>query len=145
MIDFEKIPIELKNLLVHSLLLPFWYITIYLFLPELYITGDFILIISTCICLTISSAFVFTFFLLLKQPKKREKNWLDKDICIVSCIYQIIWFSFLLMASYVSKKISNNTFEFYGFVLFYFLPLFLFIYVLSLDIKRDKNLEEKTK
>ena len=141
MTDFKNIPLELKNLLVHSLMLPFWYMSIYVFYPELYNKSDSIIIYATCICLTICSAFIAS--MLTLATEKEEKDILHRNIVYPSCVIQISWFSLLFIISYVSKKVWNNTFEFYGFVLTYFIFMLILYILFSNETRKETNKGEQ--
>lgn len=72
--DLKNIPLQLKNFLVNSSLLPFWYVVIYIYLPSVYNTNDRWLIISFCICLTLVSYIVSSkIFIYVEEITRRQE------------------------------------------------------------------------
>lgn len=118
MIDFSRIPLEVKNLLVNILLLPFWYLAIYIFHPNLYQSNDFFIILSVCICLILISSLVTS--IVFVNINKGKNHILNSTIVYSSVVFQIFILSVLIFLSYLFKVYFNEIFLFYGFVLTYF-------------------------
>ena len=135
--DFKNLPEDLTNLLSHSLMLPFWYVAIYIFHPELYSTNDYILITALTVCLTISSATITTSIIVLVS--NGTEGLLDKKVVYPSIYFQIVFFSSILILSYIFKLVTGCTFEFYGFVLFYFIPKIFLVYIVNKPKKTYKQ------
>lgn len=138
LVTFKDLPKDLTRLLSHTLMLPFWYVAIYIFHPKLYASNDIILIVALTICLAISSATLTTSIIVLASRPK--KYILDKSIVYPSIYFEIISLSLVLMFSYISKLEFDCTFEFYGFVLANFIPkLFILYFLDNRRLKRDKK------
>lgn len=98
MIDISKIPKRLRTLLINLILLPYWYISVYIFHPSLYNTGDFLIIISVCIGLTIISSF-FSHFVI----SNGKSHFLEENNVILATALQIILLSSIIFLGYLSK------------------------------------------
>ena len=129
LINLKDLPKDLINLLPHALMLPYWYISIYIFYPELYASNDIFLIISLTISLTISSAAITTTIFLNVSPTKDEM--LSKKTVYPTIYFEIILFSIILILSYIFKVLVNCFFEFYGFVLAITIPKLFLLYKLN--------------
>lgn len=138
LVTFKDLPKDLTRLLSHSLMLPFWYVAIYIFHPELYSTNDYILITALTVCLTISSATITTSIIVLVS--NGTEGLLDKKVVYPSIYLQIVFFSSILILSYIFKIETGYTFKFYGFVLFYFIPKIIITYRLN----KPKKTYERT-
>ena len=57
-IDFNSLPLDFQNILATFLVVPMWYVVIYVFGPEIYATNDMILIFSICISLSLLSSLI---------------------------------------------------------------------------------------
>jgi hypothetical protein len=73
----KDIPLKLKNFLVNSALLPFWYVAIYMYLPSVYNTNDLWLIISFCICLTLLSYIISLNFFIYVERINRSQEYIS--------------------------------------------------------------------
>ena len=137
MIDFTEFLKHLKNLLIHILIFPYWYISIYVFHDDFYKSADSILLVALSTCLTITSGLIAS----LASPG--DKFILDLNVVRSSTAIQIGWFSLLLIVSYVSKIEYNIVFKFHGFVIAYFSPLLIgFLFIALTDKEKDKSKEE---
>jgi len=81
--------------------------------------------------------------MLTLATEKEEKDILHRNIVYPSCVIQISWFSLLFIISYVSKKVWNNTFEFYGFVLTYFIFMLILYILFSNETRKETNKGEQ--
>ena len=118
-------------------MLPFWYVAIYIFHPELYSTNDYILITALTVCLTISSATITTSIVVLVSDE--AIGLLDKKVVYPSVYLQILFFSVILISSYIFKVETCYTFKFYGFVLYYFIPKIILTYMVNKPKKTYKR------
>ena len=147
-LNIKQLPKKLRNMSINIFLIPFWYISIYLFGPSIYNSKDSILIASVCISYTIISAFLayVTAFVLDKKPRKKKKRFHHGTI-IMSFINQVSWLSTIILTGYLYPLLFNaERFNFYGFSLLYFIPTALFfIYGLNKSVNRDKKREQKEK
>ncbi len=125
--DLGNAPKDLKSMLIPSILIPFWYITFYIFHPVFYHDNEFILILSFCICLTISSSMVGTFF--MSYSEDTSKLFLDEDNLRRSTYASLIIHAGLIFAGYTWSLIFHEIFLFYSFLITYFVLLILFLVI----------------
>lgn len=125
MFNIGEIPIYLKNMLLNVLLLPFWYIAIYLFSPEIYATGDILLLLSICISLTMISSIIASILVNLNEEKEKRVSPFDTANVVGALLIQVFVLSLLLIISFLVPKFVGFIFEFYGFVITYFVILIL--------------------
>ena len=138
-VTVKDLPTDLLNLLSYTLMLPFWYVAIYIFHPKLYAIDDTILIAALTICLTITSMTITTSIVVLVSDGKGI-SLLGLQTVYPSIFFEIILFSFILILSYISKVEFNCAFKFYGFVLAIIIPKILLLYYLdNRRLKRDKK------
>ncbi|GGE23101.1 hypothetical protein [Psychroflexus salis] len=137
MIDIDKIPRHLKTLLINSVLLPFWYISIYIFHPKFYKTDDFLIIASVCIGLTIVSSLLTSIILTLSE---KEAHILEENIVVPSVAIQVILLSLIIFLGYLFKVFFDKIFYFYGFLLTYF---GIIILIIIIDLINGRNNPEK--
>jgi len=124
MIDFSKLSTNLKNVLVNIILIPYWYISIYIFHPNLYNTNDRLLILAICFGLTLISSFLTSVYLI--NPKKDDFIF-DENIVIPSSILQSLLLSIIIFLGYLSKLYFKIIFLFHGFLITYFGLLILLL------------------
>ena len=101
-VSVKDLPKDLLNLLSYSLMLPFWYIAIYIFHPKLYAIDDTILIAALTICLTITSMTITTSIVVLASYEKGLGLLNIKNV-YPSIFFEIIFFSLILILSYIVK------------------------------------------
>lgn len=137
--DLKNVPKDLLTFSSTSVLLPFWYVSIYIFLPEIYYASDLILNVSICICLSITSSVVFS--LACKLDMNNENvNVLHESVIIPSIIIQITVLSILIFIGYIFKLKTETVLEFYSFVLIYFLiGIVYLLYTIMPSIKKGKT------
>ncbi|KAA2218277.1 hypothetical protein [Maribacter flavus] len=124
MFNIGEIPKYLKNMLLNVLLMPFWYISIYLFAPEIYATQDVLLLLSICVSLTMISSIIAAILTNYNSDKKEPPmSPFDTINVIAAFLIQLILLSIILFISFLVPKFTGRIFEFYGFVLTYFLIL----------------------
>jgi len=128
-IDTSKISEQLKSLLSYSIILPFWYISIYIFNIELYNSNDLILLTSICICLTLISSILCSIMAFILIDKG---TILTMDNTLLSIIIQISTISLFIFLSYIYSLLFGKIFLLISFVFVYYLVLSILIYVLHL-------------
>lgn len=141
MFDLTKFPSELKNLLSNSIMLPFWYISIYIFSPSLYNSKDYLLIGSICVTLTIIAS-IITSSMVVGMSKTNEKI-LDTNITFLSIFFQIITISPLIFICYIYSVLFNKILFFHYFILIYFLLLIAIHILLFLTEKNTRNIKNE--
>ena len=134
MFDIKNFPDLLKNILSVAILMPFWYIAIYIYCPELYYQNDLILTISVCIALSIISCLIIgTAFI-------EKGGILDIKVVFPTIILNIFILSIWIFIGYVFNYFFDSIFSFLGFVATYFsLTLVVSGYFISEPIKAIKR------
>lgn len=138
MIDLTKLPKELKIILSNLLVLPFWYISIFIFNKDLYYTGDNLLIFSLCICLGLSSSIISS---VSSTEIIESKNGLfDTGVASLSLFIQIVIISVLIYISYIFSKITSYIFTFESFVsVYFFIIISICLFLIKHKWKKDKK------
>ena len=120
MLDLNSFPKDFKHFLLIFLLLPFWIIATYIYIPQLYKTNDYLIIGSLSISLIIFSFF----FLILLVAIFHKKNKLDdpiKEMVFICLCFQSITLPILIFSGYVFNIYFGSILEFYSFVVIHFL------------------------
>ena len=140
MIDLEKIPKDLKNYLITIVTLPFWYISVYYFFETVYLKNDFVLIGSICISLAIISNFIASIIALTEfNENDKNANLFQFEVVMFSTFIQCFWLSILIFLGYLSSKLTGYKFEYYGFLIVYFIGYIAYIPYASRLEKNNKN------
>lgn len=117
MIDFTKIPEKLKSFLINLMLIPFWYIAIYLFHPIFYTNSDLIIIFFMCVGLTIVSSILFAF---IHSSIDDEVDVIDTEEILTSTVLRILLLSLLIFGNYMFYIFFGIRLLFYGLLLIYY-------------------------
>jgi hypothetical protein len=136
MLDFTKLPKGLIIFLINIFIFPFWIISMYLFSNELYKTGDFLIIGSLCISLTIISFFLSA--LIIFDSKNKDDELLSQTIVMPSVLVQSLLLSVLIFIFYLFKVILSRNISFFIFLCFYFGLLIGFIIIQLIYVKFEK-------
>ncbi len=140
-LNLGKQPQGILALLSNVLLLPFWYIAIYLLAPELHHTKNTVaIILAVCISLIIISSLMVAFLIILGIPSYRKNHLLDAKVTLLNLFIQIVLISGLLFLVYTLNAICNTTINFYDFLLIYFgiLALFVFVFLIRRNVFKEK-------
>lgn len=124
--DVNKLSVSLRIIAVNIFLIPFWYISIYLFNNDLYKSLDYILIFAICIVFSISSSLPLGD--MMNKAEKESKDYVESlenyfAMTLSSIITLCIWLSILIFVTYSLKFLYNFTFDFYYFVVIYYIPI----------------------
>ena len=142
MFDFKTIPNDLKNYLITSVSLPFWYVSVYYYFPSVYYQDDFLLTASVCLALSAISNFTSTLVVALDDESTDDSSPFDFHIVLAATIIQCLWLSILILIGYLTNKLFGCKFEYYGFLLTYFGGYILAIIIVSIfssGSKKDKK------
>ena len=142
MFDIQALSKDLKNYLVNAVALPFWYISVYYYFPNIYKQDDFLLIACVCIALTVISNFILAIFILTDEEKDKNKTIFDFDIILSTTLIQCVWLSILIFGGYLFSRFTSYRFEYYGFLLTYFSVYIIFTvvdYIHDKQSKKDKK------
>lgn len=122
----------LKACAITLFLVPFWYLSIFLFNNQFYYDTDLIIKIVVCITLSLSSSFAFYIFVYTLSDKN-PKN-IPYEIAI-STMFLIVWKCVLMFAAYSFCFFSGNQLYYYWYIVIYFVPIIIFS-IIGLATKR---------
>jgi hypothetical protein len=124
--DINKAHFGIKAIALNLILLPFWYVAIYLFNNDFYIKGDYIIIIAMCIALSMISSF-FTSILYDKITSSLNKTKYNIiNLMGITIMILTIWLSILIVFFYSIGFLFNIYIYFYWFLVIYSAPIILF-------------------
>ena len=105
------------------LLLPFWYLSLYMFNTDFYNNSDLILKVVTCLCLSLPAELSLSFSLTKVFTNRGYTEDKLKDLADFSVFILIKWLSILIFISYILKTFTYYYIPFLLFVcMFYFVP-----------------------
>jgi hypothetical protein len=136
MLDFTKLPKGLIIFLINIFIFPFCFFSMYLFSNELYKTGDFLIMGSLCISLTIISFFLSA--LIIFDSENKDDELLSQNIVMPSVLLQSLLLSVLIFIFYLLRVILSINISFFIFLCFYFGLLIGFIIIQHIYIKFKK-------
>jgi hypothetical protein len=111
------------------LLMPFWYLSLYLFNNDFYISSDLILKTVVCLCLSLPAELSITINLTKVFMNKGYKESDLKDLSDLSVAVLTKWLSVLIFFSYILQTFSSYYVPFLLLVcLFYFVPFLFFVF-----------------
>lgn len=138
--ELEESHDSIKALALNLLLIPFWYVAIFIFNNEFYVSSDIIIKLAMCIVISISSSVLFTIFLYkIDAEKKVNKTFFQNMIISVSML--AMWLSALIFATYSLGFLFNIYIYFYSFLVIYFSPI-IFLNLLPI-LLGEKNTQTK--
>ncbi len=142
--DIYDSPKNFQAILLWFILLPFWYVDIYLFSPWIINQNDYLLKISICFICNLFSVCLLLFCVLCSFSSRKIKTTLNEmsgvTIIILSC-----WSAILSIACFLWSILSNKIITFYGFIGIYFLPLiFTFLFYFFKNNNYKKHIEIET-
>ncbi|MBF6654061.1 hypothetical protein C3B47_14490 [Flavobacterium columnare] len=140
--------IELSELIKERvsilLLLPFWYLSLYLFNFEFYNNSDLILKIVTCFCLSLPAELTVSLNLVRLSSHKNTSEEKLNYFADLSIFLLIKWLSILMFISYIFDIFTSYYMPFLLLVcVFYFLPLLsVVLQLLHNKMLKKQELEE---
>jgi hypothetical protein len=134
MIDFTKIPKDLKSVLINVIILPFWIVSIYIFEQDIYKSNDYLIISALCISLTIISSFLTSLIFIINN---NNHYFLSEKVVIPSVAIQVFLISGVIFIGYLFKVLLNIEFLFYGFLSTYFGIIIIFNLLLLIPGKKE--------
>jgi len=127
--DLSESHDTIKAISLNLILIPFWYVSIFMFNKEFYKTSDTIIIISFCIVLSFLSSMLLAFFWNIIDIRNKVKvdffSNMNTSIGVLT-----IWLSTLIFTTYSCGFLFKQYIYFYWFVVIYFSPIIL-IYILG--------------
>lgn len=143
--DFNKLHVSLKGIsLIVAVLMPFWFISIYLFNKPLYNQQDPYILFSFCFCFSLLWFFIsnfFAYFLDSNFEESKDLNTFDEDVLQLTAKFSVFFISLAILISYYYTP-SFGTFLGYSFGSVFVLG---FIMVFISEPKRHKRESEKKK
>lgn len=132
---------SVKGLALNLLLIPFWYVAIFIFNNEFYKSADITLIFAMCIVISFTSSVLFTIFLdNIYTEVKEEKTFFEN--MVISIAMLIIWISALIFIVYSLGFLFKIYIYFYWFIVIYFMPIIILNILQSLFGKKaDKKVK----
>ena len=106
-------------------LIPFWYVSIYLFNNEFYTKADSLIIISMCITITLTSSFCLTLIFDGIRTLNNGKKYDFFNNTVLSVTLLTSWLSFLIVLFYSLGFIFNIYIYFYWFLVIYSSHIFI--------------------
>lgn len=141
--EVEELDSALKALLLSIVLMPFWYVSIYLFKNSFYQSADLIIVIIMCFVLSTSSSFLLSATGLWEQDEKLRAGHTVFTDMILSVTILATWLTFLIFILYSLKYYFNIVINFYYLVILYYTIILLVhlyeIFVQNYTKKNRKN------
>ena len=132
---------SIKAIALVLLLIPFWYVSIFMFNNEFYKAADSIITVSMCIVISLISSFLFQMFLSkIKEPNNKQKTFFDN--MLVSVALLIIWLSALIFIIYSLGFLFKTYIYFYWFLVIYFAPIIILIILQNLFQEKNTQLNK---
>ncbi len=134
--DIQESPDTLKGLALSLLLMPFWYLTIFLVNHSLYTNSNFTILLTISFVLSVSSfAFTLSIAALLDNPKK-PPDFILVAVFSVSMLW--LWKVILLFIVYSMSFLFKKQLYLYSYIVIYFSAIFIMI-IIALIINSRKN------
>lgn len=133
----------IKAKAVNLLLIPFWYVAIFLFDNSFYYIGDTIIIVAMCIVLSLVSSFSLSICLdeFINQNNKSDNIYLYTMSISVALLS--VWLSLLIFIVYSFGFLFNQFIYFYWFIVIYFSPILALTLISVLFRKNIKHNQKK--
>ena len=125
-IDLGSAHPNVKSLLILTVLLPFWYITLHIFHPNFFNRSDLILKIAYCLCLSFCSSILYGRLIMESEDGGSEKGFFHFQILAISTIAQISWQSILIFIFYLYAEFNGEIVLFSTFLTIYITPGLLY-------------------
>ncbi|RKS03199.1 hypothetical protein [Flavobacterium sp. 102] len=129
---------SLRGFALNLFLIPFWYVSIFLFNNEFFISNDIVIIFAMCFVISISSSGFLTFLLDLINTDENQKDIFFHEMT-VSIVLLCSWLSLLIFVIYTLGFLFNIYIYFYWFIIIYFFPLFIFLILYFIFKKNIKK------
>jgi hypothetical protein len=135
--EINKSHISIRAMSISLFLVPFWYLSVFLFGNEFYKSADNFVVLAFCLVVSISSSVFFYLFTEktggLENTKEPMLNCMSFSVAILS-----IWLLLLIFITYSFDFLFKQKIYFYWFVVIYYIP-FLVLNLLVLVFGVDKT------
>lgn len=136
--DINNASKNLKSFLITFTTLPFWYICIYIYFPELYVTKDYLLIFCFCFCLNLLCTIIISAATVINL--KEAKHILEIPVSVLTVQLHTFYLTIWILLTYSYSLVFNEIFYFFPFF-FIFIGLLLIIEILSYYQEQKKAKE----
>ena len=113
----------IKAKAVNLLLLPFWYVSMFLFNKSFYSKEDTVIIVAMCIVLSLISSFSLSLCLDIFINKNNKSDNIYLNTMSISVALLSVWLSLLIFITYSFEFLFNQFIYFYWFIIIYFSPI----------------------
>ena len=130
----------IKAKAVNLLIIPFWYVALFLFNNEFYKAENYFIIIAMCIVLSIPASFLMA--VVVSVAADRETNNAEKELTYLQCTFTAVsiltaWLALLIFIVYSFGFLLGQFIYFYWFMVFFYAPvLLLFLIAIGITIKK---------
>ena len=135
--EINKSHISIRAMSISLFLVPFWYLSVFLFGNEFYKSADNFVVLAFCLVISISSSVLFYLFTEkiggLENTKEPMLNFMSFSVVILS-----IWLLLLIFTTFSFDFLFNQKIYLYWFVVIYYIPL-LVLNLLVLVFGVDKT------
>lgn len=141
--EINESHISLQAIALSLFLVPFWYISIYLFGKGFYKSADNIVVLAMCIVISLTSSVLFYLLCDKRGGLENTENPLINNMA-VSVILLSFWITLLIFIAYSLNFFFKRQFYFYWYVMIYYLPILIlnFLSMISEDDEKPQNTEE---
>lgn len=129
--------ITLKAFALNVFLIPFWYVSIYLFNNEFFMKNDIVIILAMCITISLISCGTLSFIFRISENNKNN-NLIFEEMGM-SIMILCIWLSILIFSIYSIGFLFNIYIYFYWFLVIYFIPIIVFLFVNIISNNSEKK------
>lgn len=115
----------IKAKAVNLLLIPFWYVSMFLFNKSFYSKENTIIVVTMCVVLSLISSFSLSISIdgFINRNNKGDNIYLNTMSLSVAIL--CVWLSLLIFIVYSFGFLFNQFIFFYWFIVIYFSPIFI--------------------
>lgn len=140
-LDLTNAPDEIRGALVNIFVLPFWYIILYLFHRDFFLSNDTLLIIAFCLCFTIVGGIMMAYISFFSD-QSRTKIF-SSHSAIGGILLQIIYHSLLVLLLLSFNTLTGREAGLKTYLVFYFAPLLVFLIASFRGFRRSRKKVKK--
>lgn len=115
--EINDLPDSLKAVGLSLLLMPFWYVSIYLFNNEFYLQADQFIILSFCFIFSVLPSLTIVYSM-IKPVDIKMSSLMAGTVTIIA-----IWLSLLIFIVYSIGFLCDKHISFYYFLIIFFVPI----------------------
>lgn len=134
--------ISIKSISVSMFLLPFWYLSVFLFGNDFFKSADNFVIISFCLVIIFSSSIFFYIFIDKVADEDLSKDKMLNNMTVAVMLLGI-WLILLIFLMYSIKFYFKMEIYFYYFCIIYFIPIVVLNFLtLVFGVEKEKKLNK---